>query len=264
MTEPLTIQSIGNLPLLGVQDAVTTMNMLIYGHSGMGKTVLVGSACEVEELGKILIIDVEGGTLSLKYAFPNATNLQIVRVKSFRQIEEVYVALRDKKIDFDTVVLDSITECQKFGMYEIMRRALEQDSERDPDLPGIGEWGKNTEQIRRLVRAFRDLPQNCIFTALEKTETDKRGRRTTLPSLSTKLAGEVAAFIDIVVRLYIKEVEGEEKRLLLCRPTEEFVAKDRTRRLPPVIEAPTMSIIYDLIMTDDETPTNNPGNGDPT
>jgi hypothetical protein len=69
--------------------------------------------------------------------------------------------------------------------------------------------------------------------------------------LSGKLAGEVAAFLDIVAYYYVKQVvvDGDkiDKRLLLTAKTETIIAKDRTRRLPVVVEEPTMQKLFDLI-----------------
>jgi len=106
--------------------------------------------------------------------------------------------------------------------------------------------------MRKFVRAFRDLPMNTIFTALKvDAKNDRTGMVTTKPSLSGKLADEVAAFLDIVVYYYVKQVveNGEkfDRRLLLTAKTETIIAKDRTDRLPIVVEEPTMQKLFDLI-----------------
>jgi len=132
----------------------------------------------------------------------------------------------------------------------VMRNTLAKDPDRDPDLPGIGEWGKSIEQMRRFVRAFRDLPMNTIFICLPTVEKDKKGRTNTKPSLPGKLSSDVCAFLDVVLYMYKKETDdGSVKRFLLSQSTDEFVAKDRTDRLPPVIEEPTMQNLFDFIMT---------------
>lgn len=243
--EVLSERNLGGLPVGPVADRDGTINILIYGDPGVGKTVLAGSAAAVKEMSPVLFVDVEGGTLSLRNTYPN---VDVVRVASFNDMGKLFAELKKGKHGYNTIVLDSLTEIQKFGMYEIMRRALQQDPDRDPDLPGIGEWGKNTEQMRSLVRAFRDLPMNCIFTALVREEKDqKSGIVTMKPGLSAKLASEVAGFLDIVSLLYMKDVDGELKRLLATVATDRQISKDRTGSLPPVIEDPTMQKIFDYI-----------------
>jgi phage nucleotide-binding protein len=219
-------------------------NMIIYGESGVGKTWLAGSAAVVEEMSPVLIIDIEGGTLTLRNTFPQ---VERVRVKSYEDMAQVYQELATGTTKYKTVVLDSLTEIQKFSMYTIMRDVLEKDEDRDPDVPGMREWGKNIEQIRRLVRLFRDLPMNVIFTALAVIDKNpKSGLLMARPSLSGKLSHEVAGFVDIVGYYYMKEVEGELARLLLTTKTETEVAKDRTGRLDNVIVNPTMQILHDM------------------
>jgi hypothetical protein len=237
---------LGGLDVSSVQDAVANFNLLVYGDPGVGKTILAGSSIDVPEMSPIIFLDCEGGTLSLRRRH---ANVEKVRIKHFGDLSKAYNALRKNDAGYKTVVLDSITELQKFGMYEIMARAVKEDSDRDPDLPGIGEWGKNTEQMRKVIRAFRDLPMNTIFTALARSERTPKGRQIIKPSLSAKLSDEVAGFLDIVVYMYRKQTEDDNMvRRLLTVATDEITAKDRTDRLPPYLDNPTMEVLYDLTM----------------
>lgn len=219
--------------------------MLIYGKSGVGKTVLAASADDVPSMRSVLILDIEGGTMSAGERYPNC---DVVRIKSWNQVAEIYDHLQAGNHKWNTVVVDSLTEAQKFNMSAVllkrMAEAEEKDKEFDPDVPDMRAWGKNIEQIRRLVRALRDLEMNVIFTALVKEEKNPRsGVIERMPYLSGKLAGEVAAFLDIVVYYYMKNLNDENKRMILTAATDEYVAKDRTGKLPPVLEAPTMAEI---------------------
>jgi phage nucleotide-binding protein len=248
--QKLTRDNLGGLKVTPVQDTQNTFNILIYGEPGVGKTVLSGSAAAVPEMQPVLLVDMEGGTMSLRNTYPN---VDTVRVKGWADMQKLYNALHDKEVEYKTVILDSLTEIQKFSMYGIMREVVAADNSRDPDVPSIREWGKNLEQIRLLVRAFRDLPINVIFTALAMKEKDARtGLTLTRPSLTGKLGSEVAAFLDIVVYYYVKNVEGETKRFLLTSGTEKEIAKDRSGRLPIVVESPTMELLHSLITTNNK------------
>lgn len=252
-TEVLTKGNLGGLDVLPVSEQRRTANILIYGGPGVGKTVLAGSASVCPEMGKVLIIDIEGGTMSLQNTYPNC---DVVRIRDWAEMQKVYDELYEGNHDYGTVVLDSLTEIQKFSMYLIMEELLRSDPSRDPDIPSIREWGKNIEQTRRVVRAFRDLPVNTILTALAKAERNpKTGMTHTSPALSGRLANEVAGFLDIVGYMYMKTVEGEIQRLLLTAPTETEVAKDRTGQLPAVLEAPTMAALVSAVFTNKEQTT---------
>lgn len=252
MGEVLTSRTLAGLPIRPVQERSPYLNILLYGDSGTGKTVLAGSADLVPAMRPVLFIDIEGGTESLRSFYPD---VETVRVATWRQMQAVFNELHAGNTGYQTVVLDSLTEIQKFNMYQIMSDLIKkkgEDSNVDMDVPSMREWGKNLEQIRRFVRAFRDLPINTIFTALAKSDKDtKTGIITIKPSLSGKMADEVAAFLDIVAYYYVKEVtEGDEqvsKRLLLTRKTGQHVAKDRSNKLPTVVESPTMKTLYELM-----------------
>lgn len=242
---------IAGLPVSKVIEAPTTFNMLIYGHSGAGKTRLAGSADAVPELRRVLFIDVEGGTLTLKNTPYN--EVEVVRVKTWQEMEEIYSVLHSGQHHYNTVIIDSLTEIQKMSMDRIMRKLVEENEDRDADVPGVREWNINIEQVRKYVRKFRDLPVNTIFTALEHNEKNMRtGATLRKPSLSGKVKDEVAAFLDIVVYLYTKEVGDENKRMLLTGQTADTVAKDRSNKLPMVIENPTMATIYQNLFSTQE------------
>jgi hypothetical protein len=225
-----------------VSQKAPLVNMLVYGQSGIGKTQLCGSSDAVPEMRRVLLVDVEGGTLTLRDTYPD---VETIRVKSWTDMQKVYDELYTGRHEFSTIVIDSLTEVQKMSMDNVMRKLVEEHEERDADVPGLREWNINLEQTRKFVRAFRDLPVNTIFTALEKTEKNNRtGNIRRKPSLSGKLADEVAGFLDIVVYYFAKEVEGENRRVLLCGQTEDTVAKDRSNNLDLSILEPTMSIIW--------------------
>jgi phage nucleotide-binding protein len=222
-----------------------TTNMLIYGESGAGKTRLAGSADEVPEMRKVLVVDIEGGTLTLRDTFPQVDS---VRVKSWDEMQAVYDELERGSHDYQTIIIDSLTEAQRMSMDQVMRKLVEENSDRDPDVPGMREWNINIEQTRKFVRAFRDLPVNTIFTALVQNDVNKStGQLKRKPSLSGKVKDEVAGFLDVVVYLYIKEINSVNKHLLLCQATDSVIAKDRTNTLPNVLEEPTMQVLWNYI-----------------
>jgi len=244
----------GKLGGIGVDTAVERepyINMLVYGDPGAGKTVLAGSSDAVPDMAPVLVVDVEGGSFSLRNFYPG---VHVVRVKKWTELFDIYMALYKEQDEpkYKTIVLDSLTELQKLSMKTIMDQVVEKEPDRDPEVPSIREWGKNGEQTRRFVRAFRDLPRNVIFTCLAVSEKDQRsGKITYRPSLSGKLSLEVSGYMDIVGFAYSKmmAVDGEPKicRFLLTGMTDTHIAKDRSDRLPQVVEDPSMAIIHSHI-----------------
>jgi hypothetical protein len=224
------------------------INMLIYGESGTTKTRTAGSACVVPTMGPVLLIDFEGGTLSLGRDYKD---VQVVRCKSWDDCIRLYNALYDNN-PFNTIILDSLTELQKFIMRMVMKEVVQKNSDRDEDIASLREWGKQGEMLRRLIRGLRDLPCNTIFTALHHEQTNDDGKVIRIrPGLPGQLKGEVAGYMDIVLYAYKKEVvQGPERYneiLMLSEGTEVVLAKDRSGMLPQILQQPSMLDIYNHI-----------------
>jgi hypothetical protein len=248
-TETLTYKTLAGLQVTPAQERSPYLNFLVYGESGVGKTTLAGSADAVPSMRPVIVIDIEGGTESLRDSFPD---VEVVRVRTWNQMQDVYNVLYTGDHPYKTVILDSLTEIQKFNMDQIMIDLITKKPEVDPDVPGMREWGKNLEQVRRMVRGFRDLDMHTIFTALEKDDKDDvTGARKVYPMLSGQLAKQVAAFMDVVGYYYVKQFgigdKAEYKRLLLTRATQKYTAKDRSGKLEHVIESPTMSMLFEMM-----------------
>jgi AAA domain-containing protein len=240
---------IAGLPVLKASDRLKFRNLLVYGNSGIGKTQLIGSSDEVPELRKVLMMDAEGGSMTLEHSYPN---VDIVRVTNWKQVAEVIQFLENSNHDYSTLCLDSLTELQKFNMYSVLVDPRRKD-ERDPDVADMHDWGKNLEQMRRFVRRVRDMPMHTLFTALVSEDKDKTGKTLIKPGFPGKLRNEIAAFLDIVCYMYMKEVPDPadseraiQQRMLLTGSTDLIIAKDRSNNLPMVMVNPTMKDIFEL------------------
>lgn len=235
-------------------DEIEWINFLIYGEPGVGKTVLSASASAVEEMSPVLLVDGEAGTLSIRDRYPG---VDVIKIKHYGELVVIRDAIAKGEVPYKTVILDSITEIAKIGMDDIMIRAVakarEEGANRDPDLPGIGEWGKSANQIRKLVRSFKLLPIHFIMTALSQVDTKKPSRPVTKPDLSGKLAEAMPGQLDEVFYMYNKEdkvPDSEEvitNRYILTAQHGNIIAKDRSGNLPLAMKNPTMQLIMDTM-----------------
>lgn len=235
--------------IVKVSEAPHYLKMLVYGEPGVGKTVFSSTA------PKPLIIDAEGGTLSIA----KKKDVFTYRIDDFSELSEIFVYLRKNEHKFETVVLDTITEIQKRSMDKILKEAIALDPNRDPDVAILRDWGKNTEQVRKVIRAFRDLEMHVIFIALADSVRDETdGSLKVQPSLTPRLVNDICAYVDVVGYLFVQEKEeGKGKKKLLRRmlfhPIGKYVAKDRSGKLPLVLDEPSFPKILKIVLGGEES-----------
>lgn len=250
MTDVLRPGNVGGLRVVKAAQQAPNINMLIYGDPGVGKTRLAGSADQVPELRPVLFVDVEGGTLTLRDLFPE---VDVVRVTNWNELQVIYDELHAGIHSYRTVVIDSLTELQTFNMEQLIKNKHDEDPDTDEDIATLRDWQRSGTQVRKFIRAYRDLPLTTIFTALMKSDKDKLTSRVAKkPSLPGKMADQVAGMFDLVAYMYKKSIETnegvEERRLLLTAATETITAKDRSGKLPTVMPDPTMRDMYNIMI----------------
>ncbi|KKL67218.1 hypothetical protein LCGC14_2137160, partial [marine sediment metagenome] len=247
--EPTVEEAIGKFPLeIQTLDKMSDfIKIAIYADPGVGKTYFLGTADTDKRLTPALLVDTEGGTLTIR----NKKNIDVVRVRSYDDIVKLIQHLRQPDHSkcshrkWKTIMIDSLSELQKQIMQEIVRTEYNKNpSGRDPDVPTMRDWGKNAERVRKVVRAFRDLTgYHIIFTLLQREIKDESSGVTRIkPALPGMLADEIAGFIDIVGYLQIirkTEEKGDDKekstkdkdkptitRQLIVQPITRAIAKD--------------------------------------
>lgn len=180
------------------------------------------------------------------------SNLLKLKAWLMEKTEEEILKLNPAEpVLYQTVIVDSLTEVQKYAMYHILNIDINTVSlAQEMPIPQLQHWGKNSEMIRMLVRAFRDLKMHTFFTALDSIEKDERdGSIMILPSLPGKLGKEVCGFLDIVGYLHVRENPDnkEPQRVLQVQPAGKWNAKSRYRALGTYIVDPTVGKMVELI-----------------
>lgn len=239
--------------------SVPYLNLLIYGEPGAGKTYLAGTALDDKATSPVLLLDVEGGAVTLR----SRKSLDVVQVRTIKEVENVNNELYNAKdMHYKTVIIDSLTELQKLDMRTVQQNEYNRTPEKvDIDVPSQRAWGKSGERVRRIITAYKDLPCHVIATCLVGSELDEvNGVMNYYPSLPGKLRGDVPGYFDVVgyLKATSKKVgqDTEIVRTLQVAKTERVVAKDRTGVLGTLIEAPTIPDMWSLIHASNTPSTN--------
>jgi hypothetical protein len=155
---------------------------------------------------------------------------------------------------FRTVITDSLTEAQKYCMYQILGiDPLTQRIDAEPDSAEWKDWGSSREMIQFLVRRYRDLEINSFFICGVDEEEDVKKRRYLSPMLPGKLSKDVQGLVDVVgfIRKMPLEGGGVTRRLFLEGGDYNGVviaAKHRfgSNLKSQYLDNPTMQTLYDL------------------
>lgn len=219
---------------------------LVYGSSGMGKTVLAAT------MPSPVLISAESGILSLKqqnleklFGVANPAicyNMPIIQVQTVDDLTEAYnwAANSHEAKAFASVGLDSITEIAEVVLNNAKRQV------KDPRQA----YGELIEKMETLIRLFRDLQSKNVYMAakMEPMKDELTGVIKYGPSMpGAKLGPKLPYFFDEVFRLGTnKDAQGNSFRFLQTQPDLQFEAKDRSGMLDPM-EYPMFSSVFSKI-----------------
>lgn len=203
------------------------VRMMIYGSSGMGKTVFGATA------PKPLFLAVEEGLLSLA-----DKGVQYVKIKNLQDMRDILAALKANKLmgvdgkplEYETIVIDSLTEVQQVVIQNVTGGRQ----------PSMNEWGQFADKMAEILKGFCSLDKHIIFTCLEseKAAEDDDGKEYTRfqPELFGKLAEKAQAMMDFVGRYYMKTSVVNDRptqvRTLTFTINAKWKAKDRSGKMP--------------------------------
>lgn len=239
--------------IISLEEETEKVNLLIYGKSGAGKTVWVGSADNV-----LFIAPEDDGTISAKRRGSKAMKWP---VKSWDDLEEALEYLEDNPDHgFNVIAVDSITQMQQMLLRKILDDVVSGNKDRDMDIPAIQDHQKWQNMFKRIVLRFNALPVNIVWTALVRNETDEEGEDFLTPDIQGKgyqLSQTICSYMTSYGCLQTKRVKIKDPkpgqpeykivRVITWEDTGVIQGKDRTGVLAPVTRNKSFQEVLETI-----------------
>lgn len=182
----------------------STLNVLLYGAPGVGKTTFAATT------PKPMILNLEHGEKSIM-----DKDIDLANCETVNDIRDaVSHAINN---GYKTLVFDSLTRYCEMLMDEIVK----EDSKKKPQ---IQHWGELNNRIKKMIWSLHKKDINTVLIAHVK-EFEEEGFLVKRPALNGGLMQAISGIVDVVGYLYVTE-KGD--RFLSINPTSTSYAKHRT------------------------------------
>ena len=216
------------------------LKILVYGPSGIGKTVLTAT------MPNVVMLSAESGALSLSEqnlrriygGMPIVCPVPMILIRTVDDLTEAYkwLTLSHEATQFQSVALDSLSEIAETVLNNAKRQV------KDPRQA----YGELIEKMESVIRAYRDLPGKHVYMAakMEPMKDELSGVVKYGPSMpGAKLGPKLPYFYDFVFRLGAnKDAQGQDYRFLQTSADIQYEAKDRSGRLDK-LEFPHLGMV---------------------
>ena len=243
---------------------MTNVRMLIYGGSGVGKTVFCSTALDCPHTNPVIWVDFENRTSSIRSKVrritakeignPQPGVIDVVTAKSVQDLQDIYDKLFQlgSKNPYKCLVLDSLTEINSMFLSRVRAGG---DAKATPlrleALARVSEermlYGPTQRMILDMLRGFRDMENmHILCTALPQEATDPvDDMEKVMPMLTGKLRQVVVSMMDICAYY---DTQGQ-KRIMRFQPKGRIVAKDAIEgsKLGDSAESPTVGYVMEKI-----------------
>ena len=197
--------------------------ILIHGVPKIGKSTLA------DEAGNVCFFDTEGGLKGLEvYAMPVYSWTNGDETHSFLNMCAEFVK---SDHNFTALCIDTIDALHKLCTGYLMKKS-------NIIHPSELEWGKGWDMVKdEFMRPLNKLavsPYGLILISHSRSvEVTTRVSKITkaVPTLQNYIWTQIEAFVDIILYYHTEITEDGAKRFLRTKPSENWIAGDRTGKL---------------------------------
>lgn len=203
---------------------VNGIKCVVYGSSGVGKTVLCSTA------PRPIIISAEQGLLSLA-----SLDVPYIEVNNMKDVDDAYKLLKDNP-DYDTICIDSLSEIAEAVLADFKKTVAD----------GRQGYMKLAEALGAFIKNLRDIQgKNIVFIAKAKRiEDEESGTNVYEPHMPGKVLPFNLPYLVDEVLYY--DLDRKGNRQLCTKANRKWVAKDRSGKLDE-FEEPNLTAIFSKI-----------------
>jgi hypothetical protein len=224
-----------DIEIESIQDVNPSVNILINGEGGVGKTVLAGGASALPDAKVVFVSTEQEGIVSAKRAGSTAG---LIRAPSWEHAVSGLRKCQEVLGPDDWAIFDSGTKMHHLYMRWIMEKVKAINPGRDIDIPDLQNHQKIQNGFMRWFDKIIDSPFNSIIITTPMQMEDAEGEPRVIPQ-TFDAKGKVSRYISaqVSVLLYYDVTRGEEDNSIIRRvyaqPWPPWVAKDRYNALGP-------------------------------
>jgi len=203
-------------------------NLVIYGESGVGKTLLIS------QLDNVIILSAEQGLITLKNF-----DIPFIEITNMQDVQDAFDLVR--KSSYDHIVFDSLTEIAEVVLYEM------KEGKKDKRQA----YGELADAFGVMIRKFRDIKgKNTIFNAKMKHIYDEDGVVIAYaPMMPGRVLPHGLPYLVDEVFCYMMDRKG---RYFLTAADRKHPAKDRSGELEPKEINPNLNDIINRVLKGQE------------
>lgn len=243
---------------LQASERTARRNWWVHGESGIGKTVLAGTAPKA----LFLTADPEG-TESAKEFGSTADEWPIDSWEHFIEAVDWIVHPSGGITEYEWIIVDTVDEVEKLcWAAQLVSTDVKRASKYQPnkaDYPLV--WAKVEEQIMRLNRS----PINCLYLShsmrIDRETDDGEDTQTlAMPAIGSRKRGDLSSYLCAQMTLvgYMRRVaneDGQAHRQLLTETSARWIAKDRHNTFGAGVDDPTIPAMLAAIAAKSSTTT---------
>jgi len=237
------------LPRIQMEDLADfneSINFLVYGDSGVGKTPFAAMA------PNSVMLSTEKGAISAKRF---GSKSKLIKAPTWEHVEAALDFVDDLQKTAkrrDWMILDSVTKMQELLLRWILQKEVEENETRDLDIPAIQNHQKWQNMFKRFIDRIIDMDIGVIFVATSMHKEDAEGEDLVMPNIIGKdyaIAQYVCAQMDGVycLKAVTDKKTNDPVWKLLTKTRPPYFAKDRYNAHTAVVIAPTMPEIIEAI-----------------